>query len=136
MPLKNAKHELFAQGVAKGLSATEAYEKAGYRPHQPSASRLLSNAMVQARVAELKEKAAEKAVITTAAITERLLSIAAKAETSTEAPMLSVARASLMDAAKLNGLIVEKREHTGPNGGPIQTESKTWRERLREEIQK
>lgn len=27
-------------------------------------------------------------------------------------------------------------EHTGPNGGPIQTESKTWRERLREEIQK
>ena len=26
-----------------------------------------------------------------------------------------------MGKAKLTGLIVEKREHTGPNGGPIQT---------------
>lgn len=29
--LKNARHEIFAQGVAKGLSATDAYEKAGYK---------------------------------------------------------------------------------------------------------
>ena len=28
--LKNARHEKFAQNVAKGMTATEAYEKAGY----------------------------------------------------------------------------------------------------------
>lgn len=106
--LKNARHEKFAQSLAKGKSATDAYTEAGYKPHQPSASRLLSNAMVQSRLAELQGKAAERAIVTVASITERLLDIAAKGEKANDAPLLSVARAALMDAAKLNGLVVEK----------------------------
>ncbi len=117
--LKNQRHEVFAQGLAKGMSASAAYAEAGFNPHEGNASRLSGNEKVRKRVTELKERAAARTEITVAGITERLLKIAAKGETSSDAPLLSVARASLMDAAKLNGLVVEKKEHTGADGGPI-----------------
>jgi phage terminase small subunit len=110
--LQNAKHERFAQEVAKGASNRDAYEAAGYSVKNEaatdaSASRLLSDARVQARVTEIQERAAVRTEITVASITDRLLKIAARGETKDEAPMLSVARAALMDAAKLNGLVVD-----------------------------
>lgn len=125
--LGNAKHERFAQEIAKGNSAREAYKLAGYETKSDAAtdanaSRLLSTDKVKARVAEIQGKAAVRAEITVASITERLLAIALKGETSTEAPLLSVARASLMDAAKLNGLVVDRQAHGGdPNAPPVQT---------------
>ncbi|WP_292223889.1 terminase small subunit [Brevundimonas sp.] len=106
--LSNPKHERFAQALAKGKSQAEAYADAGYKPSEPNASRLTSNDKVQARLSELQERAATRTEITVASITERLLAIATKAEKSREAPMLQAARASLMDAAKLNGLVVDK----------------------------
>lgn len=109
--LSNPKHERFAQALAKGMTQAEAYADAGYKPSEPNASRLTSNDKVQKRVAELQERAAVRTEITVASITERLLAIATKAEKSGDAPMLQAARASLMDAAKLNGLVVEKGEH-------------------------
>ena len=115
--LENPRHERFAQELAKGRTQAEAYAEAGYKPSEPNASRLRSNEKVQARIAELQERAAVRTEITVASITERLLAIATKAETSSDAPMLQAARASLMDAAKLNGLVVDKGEqslkHTG-----------------------
>lgn len=111
--LKIAKHERFAQELAKGKSQAEAYAEAGYAPSEPHASRLASNGKVAGRVAEILDRAATRTEITVASITDRLLKIAEKGEKSTEAPMLSVARASLMDAAKLNGLVTEKREFSG-----------------------
>lgn len=108
--LSNVKHERFAQELAKGKTQTEAYEVAGYAHSEPNASRLTRHDKVQARVSELQERAAVRTEITVAGITERLLAIATKAEGKDDAPMLSVARASLMDAAKLNGLIVDKVE--------------------------
>jgi hypothetical protein len=47
-------------------------------------------------------------VVTVESITQRLLSIAEKGEGKEDASLLSVARASLMDAAKLNGLIIDR----------------------------
>lgn len=108
--LKNTRHERFAQELAKGKSQAEAYEIAGYAPSEPNASRLTRNDKVQERIAELQAGAAKRTEITVAGITDRLLKIAAKGEASSDAPMLSVARASLMDAAKLNGLVVDKAE--------------------------
>lgn len=105
--LKNAKHEKYASAIASGKSATEAMEAAGYSDPRNS-TRLTKNDEIQSRIAELQNKAAERTVITVASITDRLLSIATKAEVSSDAPLLSVARAALMDAAKLNGLVVEK----------------------------
>lgn len=117
--LSNAKHELFAQAIAKGDTQAEAYVKAGYKPSEPNASTLRSNQKVAARIAELLNGAAKRTEITVASITERLLKIAERGESGTEAPMLSVARASLMDAAKLNGLVVDKGELTGKDGAPL-----------------
>lgn len=64
MPLKNAKHEAFAQGLAKGLSASDAYVAAGYKESRSAASRLSTNVNIEARVAELVHKGAEKAEAT------------------------------------------------------------------------
>jgi phage terminase small subunit len=68
--LDNPKHELFAQGIAKGQSQREAYRNAGYtcstKPDvtDAAASRLLRDVRVQARVAELQHNAAKRAEIT------------------------------------------------------------------------
>jgi phage terminase small subunit len=107
-PLKNARHERFAQELAKGSAADAAYVAAGFKPNRGNAIRLKANESVAARVVELKSRAAEKAVVTVENLTERLLKIAKKGEDATDAPLLSVARASLMDAAKLNGLIIDR----------------------------
>ena len=57
--LKNARHERFAQNLAKGMSATAAYEKAGYKPNDQNAARLTRNDEVRSRVAELMAPAIE-----------------------------------------------------------------------------
>jgi len=109
--LSNSRHERFAQALAKGLSQSEAYEEAGYKPSRSAAARLAADVNICERVSAIQNRAAERTEISVASITERLLAIAAKAEKSGDAPMLQAARASLMDAAKLNGLVVEKGEH-------------------------
>lgn len=107
-PLKNARHERFAQELAKGKSQLDAYVAADYKPNESHASRLVANGKVAERVAELKAKAAEKSVITADDIAQRLLKIAEKGEGAKDAPMLSVGRAALMDVAKLRGWIIDR----------------------------
>lgn len=121
--LSNAKHERFAQERSKGISADEAYVAAGYKRNDSNAARLNGNERVAGRVAEILERAAVRSEITVAGITERLMNIAAVAEqtgidkdeetgavTRSSSKHLSVARAALMDAAKLNGLVTDKVE--------------------------
>ena len=106
--LANAKHERFAQELAKGTTQAEAYPLAGYKPDAGAASRLSGNVKIQARVAELLERAATRAEITVASITVRLLKIADDSEAGGDAANRSVARLALMDEAKLNGLVIDK----------------------------
>jgi phage terminase small subunit len=61
--LSNQRHEAFAQGVAKGLTADQAYQEAGYNPSRSAASRLSTNVNIQARIAELVEAGAKRAEI-------------------------------------------------------------------------
>ncbi len=42
-------------------------------------------------------------------------------------------KGALVDLGKMLGFMVEKHEHSGPDGAPIQTETRTWREVLRSE---
>ncbi len=42
-------------------------------------------------------------------------------------------KGALVDMARMLGFMIEKHEHSGPDGGPIQTETRTWREVLRSE---
>ena len=106
--LKNTRHERFAQELAKGKSQAEAYELAGYKASRSAAARLAADVNICARVASLQEGAAKRTEITVADITDRLLAIAAKGEKTEDAPKLAVARAALMDAAKLNGLVIDR----------------------------
>jgi hypothetical protein len=55
-------------------------------------------------------RAAEKTVVTLASLTEDLVRIAKAAEALADASGLSVARAARTDIAKLNGLIVDRKE--------------------------
>ncbi len=64
--LKNQRHERFAQLVATGKSATEAYRKVYKTTVKVAGSaggRLLKNVQIQQRMAELQQKAAEGAVM-------------------------------------------------------------------------
>jgi len=63
-PLKNSRHERFAQELAKGKAQHDAFMAAGFSARgnaaRANASRLLTDANVSARVLELKGRAAEK----------------------------------------------------------------------------
>lgn len=133
--LDNSRHERFAQELAKGKSQAEAYELAGYKPSRSAAARLAADVNICNRVAELAERVAKRTELTAERLIERLLRIADVAEktgiktdedtgeaTGSSSKHLSVARAALMDAAKLNGLIVERQAIGGdPEGAPIKT---------------
>ncbi len=62
-PLPNARHEAFARALAGGMAADTAYAAAGYRPNRGNAVRMKSNESIRARVAELVDAAAERAVV-------------------------------------------------------------------------
>lgn len=71
--LKNARHEAFAQALAKGQAAADAYVTAGYKESRSAASRLSTNVNIQARVAELVNKGAERAEIDIARVLKELV---------------------------------------------------------------
>lgn len=72
--LSNAKHERFAQEVAQGKTAEEAYALAGYSPSLKNAQRLKSSEGIRSRIEEILSQAAQKAGITV----ERVLAEYAK----------------------------------------------------------
>jgi phage terminase small subunit len=113
--LKNAKHERFAQGISEGMSGADAYIWAGYASNANaaavSATRLLKDAKIKARIAELLKrredieiKATEKAVNKLAISKERILSELAK-----------IGFADIRKAVKWNGM--EIKEEDQPDGG-------------------
>jgi hypothetical protein len=64
--------ELFAQGLAQGLTSRAAYVAAGYKASDAAASHLSRNVKVQARVLGFTTKAAEKAGVTIERIVNEL----------------------------------------------------------------
>jgi phage terminase small subunit len=106
--LDTQKHELFARALAKGKTATEAYVLAGYAPDDSNCKRLTGNDRIRTRVAEIKERAAARTELTVASITRKLLQIAKEAKAFNEPAGHSVARQAMMDAAKLNGLVIDR----------------------------
>jgi phage terminase small subunit len=111
--LTNPRHEQFAQALAKGKSATEAYALAGYKAHQPSASRLLSNAMVAARVEELQGRVAKKVDVTLESLAAELDEARSLAQAEKQPGAMVQAT---MGKAKLFGKIVDKHKHSGAVG--------------------
>lgn len=198
--LKNPRHEKFAQGLSRGLTADQAYQDAGFKANRGNAATLKQKQSIQDRVAELLEweqtverKATEKAIEKLAITKERVLAELAKIgfadirkavkwhghlqteednpdggdvlvirnivsnhvhlvdsddlDDDTAAAISQISqnatggvtlkmhdkKGALVDIGKHLGMFVERHEHSGPDGGPIQTETRSWRELLRQE---
>ncbi len=119
--LKNTRHETFAQGLAKGKSATDAYAEAGYKGDRTAASRLSTNVNIVGRVKELQSEGAERTLVSIESLTVELEE--ARRLAMADEKGASAAVAAVMGKAKLHGLLIEKNEHTGKNGGPIEVRS-------------
>lgn len=74
--LSNPRHETFAQELAKGTHANDAYVKAGYSKSSGNASVLKQSVGVQQRVEELRAKSVAKAEITIARVVQEYVHIA------------------------------------------------------------
>ena len=108
--LDNQRHELFAQALARGLPASRAYVEAGYAQNDSNAARLSGNEQVKGRVKELQAKSAERLGYTVEGLSQKLEEALDLAE-KVGSPSAFVS--AVMGIAKLNGLLVDKMEHSG-----------------------
>lgn len=110
----SAKQEQFCREYLVDLNATQAAIRAGYsaKTAQEQASRLLSNAMVAARVAELKAKRAEKADRTAQDVLNDIIAVTAQARDEGD---LKTALKGLELQGKHLGMFTDKlqTEHSG-----------------------
>jgi len=120
--LTNAKWERFCQELAKGKTADEAYVLAGYKENRHNASRLKTTETVSARLAEILGRAADRVELTVSRVVTNLERIAEKAEALGEASGLNVAKSAWVDAAKVQGLVVDRKEVGKPGDFSRMTE--------------
>jgi hypothetical protein len=106
-PLNNQRWERFAVGLFEGLSADEAFVRAGYSKNRGNASRLKSNEIVSARLSELQAEAAATSKVTVESICRELDEANKVAREKCQAAAM-VSAATLR--AKLAGLMVERVE--------------------------
>jgi len=111
--LPNARHEAFAQALAKGKTADDAYAQAGFKPDRGNASRLQQKDSIRQRVAELLEwsatveqKATERAIDKLAITKERVLAELAK-----------IGFSDIRKAIKWNGHLITEEDN--PEGGDV-----------------
>ena len=155
MILKNAKHENFAHLVAKGIGPTEAYIQAGYSKNgaKQSASRLLTNADVSARVEQIRANinaaTVEKAGVDKAWVLSELVSnvrMAKSAEpvldhegnpTGEYKQNLAAANKALELIGKELGMFVDRKEiRTGDLDDVPHEEKKRALDVIREELER
>lgn len=106
------KQEAFVREYLIDMNATRAAERAGYSAAtaKQAGSRLLSDVDIRAAIERHRNAVAERMEVTIASITNRLITLADKAESLDTAPGMGVARQAIMDVAKINGLVVDTSE--------------------------
>ena len=111
--LRNTRHERFAQLLAQGMSAAEAYVEAGYKVSdavaRANASRLLTNANVKQRVLEIQQIVLDGAVAQKEDILRILYDLASTPK-GDEWVRASDKRAAAVDYARLRGWVIERTE--------------------------
>lgn len=142
-PLTNARHERFAQALASGETADAAYEIAGFKPNRGNAATLKAKQSVQDRVAEILVAAADRVEVTQSYVISSIVDTMERCKQAVpvldrkgepilvETPSGDVAPAytfnpgSILKGSELLGkhlgMFTEKVEHTGRDGGPIET---------------
>lgn len=110
--LPNARQELFAQNVARGMSAAKAYEKAGYEPNRFNAARLKNtNENVSGRIYELLSKSETNLVVDRNTMTNVFTDLLHSART---AGNYNAAKGAADSLAKLHGLMIDRKETGRP----------------------
>lgn len=106
--LTNPRHEAFAQALARGVMADEAYASAGFKPDRGNASRLTAKDSIKTRVDELRARASASLEISLQWLLERTEEARQGAM---NAGQHSAAVSAIKELGILSGLRVEKREH-------------------------
>ncbi len=117
----NPRQELFAQGVARGLSQRAAYLAAGYKNSQ-HAWALVKMPHVNARIAQLMADAALLNRLNIENISRRLQALAERNESSTTVAGQNLSRQAWITVAKMNGLLDAKPTpaKTPPKAPPLE----------------
>jgi phage terminase small subunit len=110
--LTNPRHEVYAQELAKGKTADEAYVLAGYKKSRKNASRLKAKEDILDRISQLRQGASKRAEITLASLLEEAAEIQAAAQADKQ---YSAATAAFTAKAKLAGLWVDRSETENVN---------------------
>lgn len=110
--LRNARHEAFCQSYFQSRNATTSYQEAFPSPKsqrclESAGARLLSKVEVQARIVELSERTATKAVLTMQRRRELMANITDD-DTAEHRDII----AAVMADAKLAGELIDKQAHT------------------------
>ena len=119
--------------MAKGnITSDDAHTKAGYKKNRKNATRLKTTQDIQARIAELQGRVADKMIIDKAWVTNNLvraadLSLRTKVDAAgVSHPEPTYNAPAAVSAIKLVGqtlnAFVERHEHTGKDGAAIQVE--------------
>src|SRR5262245_50455715 len=128
--LKNPRHEVFAQAVARGMSASAAYGQVGFKPHRANAATLARKEHISVRVAELQEEqlaihqqATAEAVANAKVTIESLIAEAeaARAKAMSEKGGAAAAVSALTAKAKLAGMWREKLDQHNTGTGTVST---------------
>jgi hypothetical protein len=110
-PLENPRWENFAQELATGKSASEAFVLAGYKANDGNCIRLKGNERVSARVKELVERTAANAAARAQVTVESILNELEDArKQAAEINQPSAAVSAIVAKAKVAGLIVDRKE--------------------------
>jgi phage terminase small subunit len=118
------KQEAFAKAYVETGNATEAYRQAysagGWTENalNVQASKMLKHPKIVLRLDEIQAKAAKRHQITVDSLVEELE--LARTAAMTNPRGISAAVSATMGKAKLLGLVVDKAENSGPNGGAVQ----------------
>lgn len=123
------KQEAFCQALIETGSASDAYRRAynagDMKPATVNreAKALTDNPKIATRLAELQREHAERHEITVDSLVAELEAARVKAMESARG--VSAAVSATMGKAKLLGLIADKVEHTGKDGKPIETATRS-----------
>lgn len=103
----------------------QAYDAENMKPETiwSKASELFANGKVAARVLELQAGHAERHNVTVDTITKELEENRAVGLAEGQSAAMT---AATMGKAKIHGLVTDKKEHTGKDGGAIQTTTTTF----------
>ena len=131
-PLTNSRQEKFCLEYISGKSGQKAATDAGYSPRSArvTASRLLTKANIQSRIAELQSEASSDKVMTVRHRKERLSEIAEKNKDLPVNPVQAIAELNKMDKVYTEGVVDNSKREV--NIFVVNEEAKKLLERLGE----